>query len=304
MVQERLHRGPGVAGPLEKLQTRRWVVDVLEGTGRALGKRHNKYGIEPHGEIVLRVVPILYDRVLYYEVVDLSDPTRALTPTLDGPVLAVLAASGRPLTVGQIAAQAARGSEIGIRRSVARLVEQGIVSAVQMGRNQVHELNREHIAAPGAELLGGLRLELWRRLREVLDAWDPKAAYGCVFGSAARGDGGPDSDIDMLLVHHRLPREWPPASRKKGVAGFVDSVANSWAASPLSAQQAEAWQSQIDDLHKKVLRWTGNPLQVVDIPTWQWLDRERVEPEFFAAIKRDGITIAGTPFLLPTHQAR
>lgn len=42
------------AGPLEDLQTRRWVIDVLEGTGHAFGKRHNKYGIGPHGEMVLR----------------------------------------------------------------------------------------------------------------------------------------------------------------------------------------------------------------------------------------------------------
>jgi hypothetical protein len=42
------------AGPLEHLQTRRWVIDVLEGTGRAFGKRHDKYGIGPHGELVLK----------------------------------------------------------------------------------------------------------------------------------------------------------------------------------------------------------------------------------------------------------
>ena len=92
--------------------------------------------------------------------VDLTDPTRALTPTLDGPVLAVLARAGRPLTVGEIAQQAVRGSEIGIRRSVARLVEQGLVTATQMGRNLVHELNRDHVAARAALALADLRLEL------------------------------------------------------------------------------------------------------------------------------------------------
>ena len=73
-------------------------------------------------------------------IVDLTDPTRAVTPTLDGPVLAVLAAAGRAMTVGEIAAQTARGSEIGVRRSLGRLVEQGIVRATEMGRNRVHEL--------------------------------------------------------------------------------------------------------------------------------------------------------------------
>ena len=94
---------------------------------------------------------------------DLSDPTRAVTPTLDGAVLAVLATTGKPLTVGQVARQATRGSEIGIRRSLARLVKQGIVRATVMGRNQVHELNRDHVAAGVADTLAGLRTELWRR---------------------------------------------------------------------------------------------------------------------------------------------
>src|SRR5665213_789267 len=84
---------------------------------------------------------------------NLSDPTRAVTATLDGTVLAVLAAAGKPLTVGQVAQQAVRGSEIGIRRSLARLVDQGIVRATLMGRNQVHELNRNHIAAGVADAL-------------------------------------------------------------------------------------------------------------------------------------------------------
>ena len=145
---------------------------------------------------------------------DLTDPTRAVTSTLDGPVLAVLAQAGRPLTVGEVAAQTARGSEIGVRKSLSRLVGEGIVRATLMGRNRVHELNRAHVAAPVADLLAGLRLELWRRLRETVAAWDPKPVYAYVFGSAARGDGGPESDIDLLLVHPPVPGEVvPPQSQ-------------------------------------------------------------------------------------------
>src|SRR5438105_15708214 len=142
---------------------------------------------------------------------NLSDPTRAVTPTLDGTVLAVLAAAGQPLTVGQVAQQAARGSEIGIRRSLARLVEQGIVRATLMGRNQVHELNRDHVAADAAVTLAGLRTELWRRFREELAGWRPRPLYAAVFGSAARGDGNEASDVDLLLVHPPFPGEKRPA---------------------------------------------------------------------------------------------
>ncbi len=158
-------------------------------------------------------------------IVDLSDPTRALTPTLDGPVLSVLAKAGHPLTVGEIAQQAARGSEIGIRRSVARLVEQGLVTATQMGRNLVHELNRDHVAAPAAALLADLRLELWKRLRDTLSGWAEKPVHTAVFGSAARGDGGPDSDIDLLLVHQHFPGDETPQVTTPGWVTFLGALA-------------------------------------------------------------------------------
>src|SRR5271170_2183833 len=105
---------------------------------------------------------------------DVGDPTRAITTSLDGPVLAVLAAAGRPLTVGEIAQVSVRGSEIGIRKCLGRLVQQGIVRAVEMGRNRVHELNREHVAAGIAVELANLRLEFIKRLRGELGSWDPR----------------------------------------------------------------------------------------------------------------------------------
>jgi hypothetical protein len=237
---------------------------------------------------------LLLDRFLYNQIVDLTDPTRALTPTLDGPVLSVLAQSGRPLTVGQIAAQAARGSEIGIRRTVGRLVQQGLVTATQMGRNQVHELNRDHIAAPAAEMLAGLRLELWRRLRATLAGWEPSPIFACVFGSAARGDGGPDSDIDVLLVRRPLMDEKPPTNRQRSLADALGEVVLGLGRLPMTSTEGETWQSQVDDLHGKVQRWTGNPLQLVDISLWQWAKLPRTEPALFAEIDRDAVTIMGT----------
>jgi predicted nucleotidyltransferase len=55
--------------------------------------------------------------------------------------------------------------------------------------------------------LSGLRLELWKRLRDTLGTWNPKPVYACVFGSAARQDGDASSDIDLLLVHPPHPGE-------------------------------------------------------------------------------------------------
>ena len=235
---------------------------------------------------------------------DLSDPTRAVTPTLDGPVLAVLAATGRPLTVGEIAARAARGSEIGIRRSLARLVEQGIVRATLAGRNRVHELNRDHIAAGVAELLGGLRLELWRRFRAELAGWDPAPLYAVVFGSAARGDGDESSDIDLLLVHAPLPGERRLRKRAKDTAGvpgqLMDAITTSGAVAAGAGADPEQWHTQVDRLRGLVQRWTGNSLQVVDLSFYEWWEPNESRRRFLAEVQRDGIEVARSEKLPPT----
>lgn len=198
---------------------------------------------------------------------DLSDPTRAVTGTLDGPVLAVLAGAGKPMTVGEVAALTPRGSEVGVRKCLGRLVEQGIVRATEMGRNRVHELNRDHVAAPVAVALAGLRLELWKRLRNTLGAWDPKPVYACVFGSAARGDGDASSDIDVLLVRPAVAEE--------------------------TARQAAKWDRQVAQLHDLVPAWTGNPLQVVEMSAFEWADHRRRRTGLFTEIDRDAIQVTG-----------
>jgi hypothetical protein len=224
--------------------------------------------------------------------VDLTDPTRAVTATLDGPVLAVLAQAGKPLTVGEVALLMPRGSEIGVRRSMARLVEQGIVRATEMGRNRVHELNRDHLAAPVADLFSGLRLELWNRFRKTLGTWNPKPVYGCVFGSAARGDGEAKSGIDLLLVHAPLPGESDPRPRPGGRKGVAGSAAE-FIAVPLTERQLARWRQQVDQLRGLVRGWTGNSLQVLEMSIFEWAGHKRRQSALHAEISRDAIEIVG-----------
>lgn len=56
-----------------------------------------------------------------------------------------------------------------------------------------------------------LRATLIERLKETFAGWDPAPMHASVFGSVARGDGGTDSDFDVLLarlesVHEEDPR--------------------------------------------------------------------------------------------------
>jgi predicted nucleotidyltransferase len=224
---------------------------------------------------------------------DLSDPTRAVASTLDGAVLAVLATTGKPLTVGQIAHQAARGSEIGLRRSLARLVEQGVVRATLMGRNQVHELNRDHIAAPIADLLAGLRTELWSRFRRELTSWRLQPLYACVFGSAARGDGDEASDIDLLLVHPPFPGEKKPTKLSATITAQLAEALGGTSLSSSEQDPIPLWEDQIDRLRDLTERWTGNFLQVVDLPFHEWRSPPEQHRALLREVHRDRLELAG-----------
>jgi predicted nucleotidyltransferase len=230
--------------------------------------------------------------------VDLSDPTRAVTPTLDGPVLAVLAAAGGPLTVGEVAKRVTRGSEIGIRRCLARLVDEGVVKSTEMGRNRVHELNREHLAAPVADLLAGMRPELFGRIRAEVSKWRPKPYYACVFGSAARGDGDTNSDIDLLVVHAPFPGDPKPPKQNRIRDSLTQMLTEP---PPVLASEAKRWPSQVERLRDKVRAWTGNPAQIVDLSWAEWV-AHRGDPGLFEELRRDAIevtpksSVSGTPF--------
>ncbi len=206
-------------------------------------------------------------------------------------MLAALAVAGKPLTVSQVAAQAARGSEIGIRRCLGRLVEQGVVRATWMGRNQVHELNRDHVAAPVAVLLAGLRGELWSRLRTEVGGWRPRPLYACVFGSAARGDGDEGSDIDLLLVHPPFPGEKSSARLSSSVRAVLADAMGSAVLSAFETDAVKVWEEQIDRLRGLVEAWTGNPLQVVDLSFFEWRSPSAHHGPLLAEVQRDGVEL-------------
>src|SRR5262245_38711733 len=108
-------------------------------------------------------------------------PISSVIPSLDGPILAVLSATSRPLTLADVHAQAARGSKSGVRQVLLRMVDGGLVLAVPGG----FVLNREHVAAPAVEMLANLYGELIRRIRTAVDSWPGHAVLVGLFGSAA-----------------------------------------------------------------------------------------------------------------------
>jgi predicted nucleotidyltransferase len=196
---------------------------------------------------------------------NLSRPHTAVTGgALEGEVLSVLAGTTRPLTGRQIARLAPHGSDRGLRLALNRLAEQGLVNAVEAPPAVLYSLNRDHIAAPIALELAGLRAELFRRLRTAIAEWQVPAVHASMFGSAARGEGDASSDIDLIVVR--------PES--------VDS-------------EDPAWRDQLHELAVAIERWTGNHAGISEVGEEELSDLASKRLPIVDELERDAITLAG-----------
>jgi len=195
---------------------------------------------------------------------DLTRPYAAISSSLDPGVLTVLAGTTRPLTGREIARLVGRASHSGVIAALDRLGDQGIVDREEAGRAFLFTLNREHLAAPAVELLANLREELLHRIRSAVDGWNVKAHHLSLFGSAARGDGGVDSDIDLFVVRF---------------AAF-DS-------------QEPVWREQLDLLSWQVERWTGNPARVVEVEEGDLARLRKERPPVVDELLADAVSLVG-----------
>ncbi|MDN5790241.1 MAG: nucleotidyltransferase domain-containing protein [Micrococcales bacterium] len=168
---------------------------------------------------------------------DLSFPLATITPTLDAGVLQVLAATTAGCTAAEVHRRLGRGSDEGVRKVLARLVNQGVVLVETHARYPVYHLNREHLAAPHIEGLSRLRADLIDRIRSEVSDWGVEPIHAGLFGSVARGTANLDSDIDVLLVR---PKKLTPD--EEGV-----------------------WLEQTDRLDRHIQAWTGNTAQIIDV---------------------------------------
>jgi len=196
---------------------------------------------------------------------NLAHPVRAVVPTLDGPVLEVLAGTTRPLTGREVHRLARAGSPNGVRRVLARLVEQGLVHAEERAAAVFYVANRDHVAWPAVDLLTSLRRSLLDRLHAEFGSWRPKPVHASLFGSAARGEGGDQSDVDVLLV------------RPEGVE-----------------EDESPWADQVDRLRRQVWAWTGNRCQAFQVDLVRLAEHVHARDPLVDAWLRDAITLVGS----------
>ena len=198
---------------------------------------------------------------------DLSVPIRCVVPSLDGPVLLVLARSLRPLSGREVARLVGpAGSQRGVLAVLTRLVQHGVVHREEHPPAALFRLNREHLATDAILQLSSLRERLFEQLQESVESWAVAPAYLGVFGSAARGDGTTRSDIDVLVV-------------RSDDVNADDPV----------------WTGQLHELADQVERWTGNPAETVEYDTGELSQLTAKGDPFVEQLLRETRRITGPP---------
>jgi predicted nucleotidyltransferase len=191
---------------------------------------------------------------------DVGRPYGDVVPGVRGVVLATLAQLAVPVTVRALARHAGVSPQ-GALQVVNELAAAGIVTVAPAGRALMVSLNGDHLAAEPILALVGIRARLVDRLAGELAGWS-NLAGGWLYGSAARGDGDLDSDIDLLLVADHTPDE--------------------------------AWDFACAHLTDRVRAWTGNPAQFVEHTRRSFATLVRRRNPLIAALRSDGIPLTPT----------
>ncbi|TDD43090.1 hypothetical protein E1263_41905, partial [Kribbella antibiotica] len=131
---------------------------------------------------------------------DLKLPISTVIPSLDGPVLQVLARADEGLSGRQIHKLAGQGSVAGVRLVLQRLAATGLVHVDDAGNSLLYQLNRKHLVAPVVEFLADLRTALVGRLSDELSTWRLPPVHASLYGALARADGDLESDVELLLI--------------------------------------------------------------------------------------------------------
>lgn len=150
---------------------------------------------------------------------DYQRPVEALIPGVQGRVLGVLARTGTDLTMRTVA-DLAGVSPQQASVVIGKLVDLGIVERRDVPPASLVRLAADNVAAQTVLSIANLREDVLSRLVQLASAIVPTPASLTVFGSFARVEAGPDSDIDVLAVR--------PAGMPTDTDDWTDSLGR-WA---------------------------------------------------------------------------
>ncbi len=196
---------------------------------------------------------------------DLSAPISSVIPSGHGAVLAVLARTQKPLSGRQVA-ELADGliSRSRVSEVLRDLVAAGIVLSEDHPPAKAYVLNRDHVGADAIVALAHLRTEVLERMSDHIASWSVAPARVALFGSFARGDGGVDSDIDVLVV-------------RRGNVGEANPQ----------------WIAQLADFERAVRGWTGNSCSILEYSTAELQELADAGDPIVTSIRAEGVELSG-----------
>ncbi|GAA1799228.1 nucleotidyltransferase domain-containing protein [Agromyces neolithicus] len=194
---------------------------------------------------------------------DLSHPEYVILGENRGRILHRLAVLAEPASGRRIHALSGVRALRSTQRVLDELVALGLVDMQKVGPANAYTLNRGHVLwDPIMKILASRAVvasAVEEAVREVTAGIVVSAA---IYGSMARGEAGPESDVDVLLV-------WEDAT---------------------AADQRDA---VLEALDERVRRLTGNRVQVLAVTGAELARLVEHDDQLVASIRRDGQTVTG-----------
>jgi len=132
-------------------------------------------------------------------------PFSGLIPGARGAVLAVLLRTGKPMTGRNVHAMVGAGHSLwAVQEALKELVLVGLVEADAYGRSMLYRLNEGHALVPSLRAMA-YPVDV---LTHVVSGASDGADAVILFGSIARGESGPGSDVDLAVI---APTGWDGA---------------------------------------------------------------------------------------------
>ncbi|MCD2443468.1 nucleotidyltransferase domain-containing protein [Agromyces sp. SYSU K20354] len=164
---------------------------------------------------------------------DLREPLASLMSPVEAASLRVLARSSTEFTGRQVANLATTGTAAGIRKALLRLGSTGLVNVRAEPHATYYSANAGHVLWPVVEQALSIRQVVEQRMVDAAREIARPGMTIAVFGSYARDEAGPESDIDFVFV-------FPPQ---------------------LSERERD---DLITEYTHRVTQWTGNATSVYD----------------------------------------
>ncbi len=196
---------------------------------------------------------------------DLTNPTRALAPTIDLQLLTILAGVSGEMSGSEVSRLATLVTPRGVFKALKRLETEGIVQVRTVSRINFYSFNRDHVAADAVIAAMGLRHKLFERIKGKVKSWKIQPASLAIFGSAARGEGAPESDIDVLVIR----------------SNKID-------------EDSTVWEEQIYELSQLIYKWSGNHASMIQASEKEIAQMVKSKKPIVKSLKREALYLVGS----------